>query len=396
MTARGISPSTFIKHASDVASFYGFRPVREIEREHLSTSDAKPRSLRAGGGLYSFSSASAICGMRAAARPQDPILAFYATPNPTNVPARLSEDPLTKSSAGMLGEFGLQVVGTPESVGEIVLLKTIATIAGEWGAPLERVRVNALGDKDSQQRFARELSIHLRKHSNRFSEEERKSFAENPFSVYRISSDTTREVLSEGPRPMHFLSEKSRVHFRSVLEHLEHLGIPYELDDLLAGDERGLHISFALDFVGSDATIVAAMGGRFDEYLKRETRRKDSVGVGASIYFRKKGTSKATFTTAHNTPKPKIYFAQLGLRAKLQGLTVVDMLRTANVPVLQSFDASRLSLQLAAAAQLGVSHLLIMGQREALDGTIIVRSTRNSSQNIIRVQEVPKFLRTLR
>jgi histidyl-tRNA synthetase len=332
-----------------VASFYGFRPVREVEREHLSTHDAKPRALRAGGGLYSFSAAAMICGMRASARPQEPVLAFYATPNPNFVPPRLGTEQ-NKLAAGSLGEFGLQVVGTPESVGEIVLLKTIATIANEWGAPLTRVRVNALGDKDSQQRFARELSIHLRKHGNRFSEEERKQVNENPFTVYHLHTDTAREVLSEGPRPMHFLSEKSRVHFRSMLEHLVHLRIPYELDDLLAGDDRGPHISFALDFEDTDATIVAAMGGRFDEYLKRETRRKDSVGVGASIYFRKKGANKSNFTSTHATAKPKIYFAQLGLRAKLQGLTVVDMLRTANIPVLQSFDPSHLSTQLAASS----------------------------------------------
>jgi hypothetical protein len=134
------------------------------------------------------------------------------------------------------------------------------------------------------------------------------------------------------------------------LEHLEHLGLPYELDDLLGGDERGPTVSFALDFVESDATIIAATGGRFDDYLKRETRRKDSVGVGASIYFRKKGANKSSFTSPPKAVKPKIYFAQLGLRAKLQGLTIIDMLRTANVPVLQSFDANHLSLQLAAAA----------------------------------------------
>jgi histidyl-tRNA synthetase len=362
--------------------------VREIEREHLSTTDGKPRSLRAGGGLYSFSSAALVCGMRAISRPQEPVLAFYATPSPQHAPTELSPREI--------GEFGLQVVGTAESVGEIVLLKTLATIASEWGVPVTRVRVNALGDRDSQQRFSRELSVHLRKRINEFAEEERKTILDNPFAVYRIHTDITREILSEGPRPMHFLSEKSRVHFRSVLEHLEHLGLPYELDDLLAGDERAPHIAFALDFAEGDTTILAAMGGRFDEYLKRETHRKDSAGVGASIYFRKKGASRSTFTSLPHLPKPKIYFAQLGLRAKLQGLTVVDMLRTANVPVLQSFDASRLSSQLATAQQLGVSHLLIMGQREALDGTIIVRSTRNSSQNIIQVAEVPKFLRTLR
>ena len=40
---------------------------------------------------------------------------------------------------------------------------------------------------------------------------------------------------------------------------------------------------------------------------KRETRRKDSAGVSASIFFRKKGASKANFITPPNLPKPKIY-----------------------------------------------------------------------------------------
>ncbi len=388
MSPRGIAPSTFLKHASDVASFYGFRPVRDIEREQAALATQRAPSFRGGGKFYSFPTAAMVCAMRATGRPQEPVLGFYATPSPLHAPVGLIPREV--------GEFGLQVVGTSESVGEIVLLKTLAAIATEWGAPLARVRVNALGDRDSQQRFSRELSGHIRKHASRFTEEERALVSQNPFSIYRMQPETAREVLAEGPRPMHFLSEKSRVHFRSVLEHLEHLNLPYELDDLLGGDERGPHIAFALDFVESDATMLAMVGGRFDEYMKRETHRKDTVGVGASIYFRKKGANSSTFGTLPQAPKPRIYFAQLGLKAKLQGLTVVDMLRTAGVPVLQSFDANRLSLQLAQAAQLGVSHLLIMGQREALDGTIIVRSTKNSSQNIISVAEVPKFLRTLR
>lgn len=361
--------------------------MRDIERDHLRQIEAKVGNRRTQG-VYSFVTAAGLCAAQAAARPQEPVLGFYATPSPTHVPPGVS--------ARDVGEFGLQVVGTPESVGEIVLLKTITMVASEWGTPLVRVRVNALGDRDSQQRFGRELSGYLRRHLDQFDEQARRAILADPFSAYRIHSPEAREVLEGGPRPMHFLSEKSRLHFRSVLEHLEHLGLPYELDDLLGGDERSPHIAFALDFKEGDTTLVGALGGRFDEYLRRESRRKDSVGVGASIYFRKKGTTKQNFAAAAPAVKPKIYFAQLGLRAKLEGLAVVDMLRAAHVPVLQSFDANRLSLQLSAAAQLGVPYLLIMGQREALDGTVIVRSTRNSSQNIISIGEVPKFLRTLR
>jgi len=361
--------------------------MREIEKEHRAHQEVHPQK-RMGQGVYSFASASLIAAARAAGRPQDPVLAFYATPVPSYTPSTVP--------AREAGEFGLQVVGTPESVGEIVLLKTITMIASEWGTPLAKVRVNALGDRDSQQRFARELSGYLRKHLEEIDEPLRRGVMEDPFAMYRIGTDAARAILAEGPRPMHFLSEKSRVHFRSVLEHLEQLGLPYELDDLLGGDERGPHIAFALDFTEGDTTLLGALGGRYDEYLRRETHRKDSTGVGASIYFRKKGANKTNFMAQVAPIKPKIYFAQLGLRAKLQGLAVVDMMRTAHVPVLQSFDANRLSNQLAVAAQLGVSHLFIMGQREALDGTIIVRSTRNSSQNIINVTEVPRFLRSLR
>ncbi|HVV14856.1 MAG TPA: His/Gly/Thr/Pro-type tRNA ligase C-terminal domain-containing protein [Candidatus Paceibacterota bacterium] len=387
MSTSRTSPISFLKHASEVASFYGFRPMREIERDHMRHIEAKVGNRRTQG-VYSFQSAALLGAMRAAARPQDPILGFYATPAPSHVPGGMSPRDV--------GEFGLQVIGTPESVGEIVLLKTITMVATEWGSEVERVRVNALGDRDSQQRFGRELGSYLRRNLDQFEEAARKGVMDDPFSVYRLHSPEITALLEGGPRPMHFLSEKSRVHFRSVLEHLEQLGIPYQLDDLLGGDERGPHIAFALDFKEDDATIVGALGGRYDEYLKRESHRKDSTGVGASIFFRKKGVSKQNFATVAPAIKPKIYFAQLGLRAKLQGLAVVDMLRAAHVPVLQSFDASRLSMQLSAAAELGVPYLLIMGQREALDGTVIVRSTRNSSQHIISVNEVPRFLRTLR
>ncbi|HVZ76197.1 MAG TPA: hypothetical protein VG934_02940, partial [Candidatus Paceibacterota bacterium] len=109
------SPASFLKHASEVASFYGFKPMREIEREHAQLTDAKP--MRRGNPVYSFESAAVLCAAQAALRPQEPVLGFYATPQPAFMPGTLS--------SREVGEFGLQVVGTGESVGEIVLLKTI-------------------------------------------------------------------------------------------------------------------------------------------------------------------------------------------------------------------------------------------------------------------------------
>lgn len=388
-TSSRISPAAFLKLSADVASFYGFRPVREIEKILVSrTAHLQNGKIEKTRGAHSFATTAMLGGAYSGAHPGEPVLAFYATPTPLYIPSGF----LPRE----VGEFGLQVVGTAEGVGEVILLKTMTMIFGEWGVPLARIRVNALGDRDSQNRFLREATIHARKHIERVDPEHRAEVTRNPLALYLNGSKTSRAIVAEGPRPMHFLSERSRVHFRSVLEYLEKLGLPYELDELLISDERGAQVAFALDIEGLDATVVGAFGGRYDDYLKREAHRKDTVGVCASIYFRKKGTTMSNFSSLLGARKPRVYFAQLGTRAKLQGLAVLDMLREAKIPVLQSFDASHLTSQLEAARVGGVPYLLIMGQREALDGTIIVRSMQNSSQYIIGVSEIPRLLKTLR
>lgn len=379
-----MSPVSFLKLSADIASFYGFRNTREIAKSLRRLQRPKvPQS-----GASSFALAAHVCAAASAASPQEPVLAFYATPSPTHLPHHLG----TRE----VGEFGLCIVGTRESVGEMVLLKTISAIAAEWGSPIVRVRLNAFGDRDSKERYQRELLSYTRRRAQEFVPECKEALGVNPFAAHYCGHESCRSVLAEGPRSVNFLSEKSRVHFRNVLEQIENLGFAYELDDLLAPDEREQHLIFALDFEGPDATVVGSFGGRWDEYLRRTTAAKEGGAVSASIFFRKKGANRDNFLSAPKQKTPKVYFVQLGTLAKLQGLSVLEMLWRARVPVLQSFDSSRLSPQLNAAGSVGVSHVLIMGQREALDGTVIVRETKNSSQMIVEISQLPKILKTLR
>jgi histidyl-tRNA synthetase len=372
-----LSPAGFLKLSQEVASFYGFRPLRDIER-------ALPPGVHKRG-VHNFTTASMALS-HSATVPGEPTMAYYASASPTHVPAHLN--------AREVGEFGLQVAGTQESVGEVLLLKTVTTILSEWGGTITRVRINALGDRDSRVRFARELTSHLRRHAQHLPDELQKTIVQEPTALYACTTDECRRAMETGPRAMNFLSEKSRAHFREVLEHLEHLGLPYELDDLLMGDEREPRVAFAID-LEDDATVAGSMGGRFDDHVRRLSGRKDGSAVHASLYFRKKGLTSSSFELKAPHARPRIYFVQLGLRAKLKSLAVSDILREAQIPVLQSFDSSKLSPQLQAAHAAGVSHLIIMGQREALDGTVIVRAADNSAQTTLQLTQLPRYLRTL-
>ncbi len=334
---------------------------------------------------HNFTYASTSLAHSSAA-PGEPLMAYYASANPTHLPPSMTPREV--------GEFGLQVSGARESVGEVLILKTVATILSEWGGAVTRVRLNAMGDKDSRVRFARELSSYLRRQAHNLPPEWRERAAQDPMAFYVCTEQACLAVAESAPRAMNFLSEKSRAHFREMLEHLEHLGLPYELDDTLVGDEREPRVTFAID-TAEDATVVGSLGGRYDDHVRRLTGRKEATSVHASLYFRKKGLVPGSFQLEGPGARPRIYFVQLGLRAKLKSLAVSDILREARIPVLQSFDSSKLSPQLQAATAAGVSHLIIMGQREALDGTVIVRAADNSAQTTLGLTQLPRYLKTL-
>ncbi len=379
-------PAPFLKHAADVANFYGFRPLRETERR-VPNIDRR---------AHSFVSAASACVQCYSLHQDEPVLAYWASVSPTYFPKSLKLSVPAGGRHGDTGEFGLNIIGVKESIAEVVLLKTVATIISEWGAPIARVRLNTLGDKDSKIRFEREASVYLRKHTNALHEECRDKLAREPMAPYNCTDNSCREIIEGGPRAMNFLSEKSRLHFKEVLELSEKLALPYEFDDLLMGDEREPRMLFAFDLEGEDSTVLGSTGGRFDDHFRSYVPHSEVAGVSASIYFRKKGMTAENFKITAPTQTPAVYFIQIGLRAKIEGLNVVDVLRRAQIPVMQSFDSAKFSPQFASAREAGVSHLLIMGQREALDGTILVRTMDNSRQTIVGLTDLPRYLKNLR
>lgn len=373
----------FLDQAADVASYYGFRPLRDV--------DAKfgRKAMR-----VSFPDAVfAAAASRAASKRVEPLLSYYASPAPSHVPGHLQP----RETA----EFGLLISGTRESIGEILAIKTSMAVLAEWGHAPSMVRVNSFGDRDSKLRYARELGNFLRRRvgselESLLPQEERAHLYDRPLSAFHSKNEQLREILREAPRPMHFLSEKSRTHFCAVLEHLENIGMPYELDDSLVGDERDPHIVFRIDLPEEQGVGLMSLGGRYDEFAEKISQRKDSATVHASIFFRRKKAAEIHACPGKAALPPKLFFIRLGAKAKLRGLDVIDVLREARVPVSQTFDTSRLSPQLQAAREQLVPYVLIMGEREARDGTVIVRSMRNSSQDIVELSRLPRYVKTLR
>ena len=167
------------------------------------------------------------------------------------------------------------------------------------------------------------------------------------------------------------------------------LGIPYEIDGSLYDREREPRFMFRFDIAGDDPFITCAHGGRYDEYVTRLTGRRENATVQTSITF----NGRPAGTTPAPTPAPRAYLVHLGWRAKLHGFSVVDILRQAGIPAAHVFDATRLSPQMDAAQRLGTGFIVIMGEREARDRTVILRRLSDNSQETVSLQALPKIVK---
>jgi histidyl-tRNA synthetase len=294
--------------------------------------------------------------------------------------------------------FGLVAIGMKKSIAEALIIKTATTILEDIGVKDIQVHINSMGDKDSSLKFVNELNSYFRKNVNSVPTQIRQSIKKDIFKAY---DQLHRGYSSDGeeiPQPIKFLSDNNRKHLSEVLEYMETGSIPYEIDNFLVGNNECysqtlFEIRHTQEPAAEDISILAK-GGRCDELVKRMFN-VDIPTVGIVFEFEKRGIKEKELQTFKRTRKPKLYFIQLGAEAKKKSLPIIDVLRRSNIYTHHSLDNNKLSEQLSFAQYLKVPYAIIMGHREALDGTVIVRDMDTQFQHTVLVDDLPLYLKEI-
>lgn len=306
-------------------------------------------------------------------------------------------------------QFSLEIIGAPRSIAEAILLKTALVIITEAGFRDINVELNNLGDRESLARFNREFTAYYRKHIAEMQTHCREALKKNIFKVLACEQEKCQALKENAPRPISALSEASRGHFTEVLEYVESMQIPYLVNtSLIGGQEYYTKTIFALKTEAAqnerfpDATFdpVLARGARYDELARILGYKKEVPAVGISISLGGLGLvpeppTKTESSARSRALKTRICLIHLGFEAKVRSLGALELLRRARVPIFQTLSKDRLSVQIAAAERLSVTHTVIIGQKEALEGTAIVRDMSTRSQETVALLELARYLKDI-
>ncbi len=378
----------FLQNAIRIAEYYGFVPLDDMKGQTKERDEAARKVQVA---KSETEIAYARKDERALASVARRAVSVARAQQGTLLAWRVAQG----QSDGPTMSLELHVLGSQAAIAEAILLVVANTIAQESGIKDRYLSINNIGSHESSNRFVRDIGSYLRKHIESISPTLRPRAATDPLGTLVQLIEKGHPAAPRAPQSMEYLTEDERRKFWDLLEYLEVFGLPYELSPHVLGS-RDCWAHSLYEISSNDpetgARVGFALGGRYDPLATRfAAKHIPAAMISISCEVRGKTTFKKEVRAM-----PSIYFAHLGPEARRRALMVLESLRRAEIPVHQSLLFDKIGEQMLRAKELAVPYILIMGYKEAMENTILVREVATNSQDAVPVDELANYLRRRR
>jgi histidyl-tRNA synthetase len=184
------------------------------------------------------------------------------------------------------------------------------------------------------------------------------------------------ECADDLPAPTEHLSDASRKRFEDLLEYLEMTETPYELaKNLISRGNIWNDTCFEVVLGGRRV----AWGSRYNDLAKHFFPSAPFSATGAVFQVASEGMA----TVKTSPARMRYSFVHIGDEAKRLSIKLAEDFRKAHVPLTQDIGIESLSEQINLAERRASPYLLIMGRKEALEGSAILRNRATQEETIL-------------
>jgi histidyl-tRNA synthetase len=290
-------------------------------------------------------------------------------------------------------QLGLEAIGSDEAVLDAQVILMAYNFCKDLGVDTI-ANVNSLGTPAIRKGYVADLVKYFKGHAKKLSETDTKRLQRNPLRLLDSKEAGMEELKAGAPQLIEYLDEDNKQHFMKVLEYLDEAEVPYTLNPFMV---RGLDYYTRTVFELTTATpigengsqLALGGGGRYDGLVPLLGGREATGGMGAGIGIERVLLAmKAANSLPASHRTADVFFCQLGEAARRKGLKIFEKLRQAGVDVGEAFAKGNLKAQLEIADKMQARLSIILGQKEVLDGTIILRDMEAGAQEIVDVEKI--------
>ena len=288
-------------------------------------------------------------------------------------------------------QFGIEAIGSQNPEQDAEVISIAYNIYKMFGVEDLSIKVNSLGSDNIREKFAKDLKNSILKFKSVLSESELNRLEKNPLRILDTKNNEIKKIIRDNaPNISDYISTEDKNHFKSVLEILDDMSIPYTHDDFLV---RGLDYYNKTVFEvisnklgGQDALCG---GGRYDKLIS-QLGGSDIPAMGFAAGVER---LMIAMNLEHNqTTNTDIYIVNTESSLISQSMIIADDIRK-NLGVAVYVDTLRRSLksQLRHANKMNSKFSIILDSNTSNENTVSIKSMEENTQEEIDINNIISY-----
>lgn len=295
-------------------------------------------------------------------------------------------------------QFGCEVLGSNEPSIDAEVIELAFETISKLGLKHVSVKINSLGDDESKQNYRVALLNYLTPIKDQLSKDSQERFVNNPLRILDSKDAGDIELLKNAPLPLDHLNTYSKNHFDQVLDLLNVMQIPYEIEKrLVRGLDYYAHTVFEIHATiqGFGAQNALGGGGRYQKLVK-ELGGPDIAGIGYAFGMERLLSALEAESIELKTSKTlDVYFVSFDEDTRKKAIELQHLLRSNGI----ASDIDHLNRgfkpQLKEALRYQAKFIVIIGQDELTNQVVQLKNTSTETQTQVLMTELVDTLKGL-
>lgn len=291
-------------------------------------------------------------------------------------------------------QFGIENIGIKSPIADAEVIALGYSLVKAVGVKEVKVLINTLGDTESREVYRNKLIKHFANDINCLCDDCKRRYEQNPLRILDCKVDKDNEIVKSAPLLSDSLNDASKAYFKEVLDALDELEIPYEIDDkLVRGLDYYTHTVFEVVSThlqsGSQATVFA--GGRYDG-LVSYFGGPELSGVGFAIGMERLLLVAELEGIDLKEENPLDVYIMSLANTKNYPLKVATMIRAYGYSCEINMIERSMKAQFKSVDRKEAKNVIIIGEDEVKNNVVNVKNIKTQQQVTVSYDEILEIL----
>jgi len=281
-------------------------------------------------------------------------------------------------------QFGVEILGSEDPFYDVYIVNFFYELF-----KLLKINViffiNSIGCLICRGKIKDKIKSFYRPYINNLCQDCKKRYKDNPLRLLDCKRDI--DITESAPEIIDYLCDECKEHFEKVLELLEELNFPYQIQNNIV---RGLdyYNRTVFEIFSEKETLALGGGGRYDNLSLFLSKRKIG-GVGGAI-----GVERVlSLWQNYKIEKNDIGLVTVGSKARIYMLKIANEITKNGFRVIDAFGKGSLKQQLDYINSLNIKYCLLAGEVEVEGEKVIFKNFENGLQEEIYLKFLIKELK---